>query len=41
MNWGGNIITPTHLLEIIDIDIEWLRRKMKKEVAKIERKENG
>ena len=41
INWGMNILTPAQLMELVDIDIEWLRRKMRERFAQIERKENG
>jgi hypothetical protein len=41
MNWGGRIMTPAQLMELVDIDIDWLRRKMNERFAKIERKNNG
>jgi hypothetical protein len=37
VNWGGRIITSAQLLELVDIDIDWLRRKMRERFAKIER----
>ena len=41
INWGNQIVSPTHLLQLVDIDIEWLRRKMRERFSQIERKNNG
>ena len=41
INWGGRIITPAELMELVDIDIDWLRRKMRERFAKIKKENNG
>jgi len=41
INWGGTIVSPAQLMELVDIDIDWLRRKTNERFSKIERKDNG
>ena len=37
MSWGHKNMTPTHLLNLVDIDIEWLRRKVRQKFNTIKR----
>jgi len=40
MSWGYRNVTPTYLLNLVNIDIEWLRRKTRtrfKELKKIKK----
>lgn len=41
IKWGYQIVSPSQLLELVDIDIEWLRRKIRQRFAQVERKNNG
>lgn len=34
MYWGGKITTPAQLMELVDVDIHWLRRKMRERFTK-------
>ena len=40
ISWGNRKISPTYLLDLIDIDIRWLRRKMIEKLQKIESKKD-
>lgn len=41
IGWGNRKISPAYLLSLIDMDIEWLRRKIKQKFEQIESKTNG
>tara|TARA_Y100000310_G_C20637076_1_gene791759 strand:+ start:541 stop:900 length:360 start_codon:yes stop_codon:yes gene_type:complete len=43
IDWGGQDVTPRYLLDLVDINIEWLRRKMKERFIKLkkERENSG
>jgi hypothetical protein len=41
INWGGVIMSPAQLMELVEIDIDWLRRKTNERFSRIERKDNG
>jgi hypothetical protein len=41
IDWGDRKISPAHLLDLIDMDIEWLRRKMKEKFKQLENENNG
>ena len=41
IDWGNKTITPSNLLDIVDINIQWLRRKMQERFSKIERESDG
>ena len=38
ISWGHKNVTPTYLLNLINIDIEWLRRKIRKCFQKLKSK---
>ena len=41
INWGGQIITSAEFMELVDINIDWLRRKIHQRFTEAERKNNG
>ena len=41
INWGGRVTTSAELMELVDIDINWLRRKMRERFTKTQKEDHG
>lgn len=41
MYWGGKVTTSAELMELVDIDINWLRRKMRERFIKTKKEDHG
>jgi len=40
ISWGDRRISPAYLLDLIDVDIRWLRRKMAEKLQRFESKKD-